>query len=101
MHTYLHLIPYQVNAEIEAVSEVPKGIELITAPKIWEKSKGKGITGRYWTQAAMSPILIWASGLSGDGISLVMIMEILMYTLTITDMEPMWLAQLLSITIQE
>ncbi|WP_258831246.1 S8 family peptidase [Peribacillus frigoritolerans] len=44
MERKLHLIPYQVNEEIEAVSEVPKGIELIAAPKIWEKSKGKGIT---------------------------------------------------------
>ncbi|MFB7638322.1 S8 family peptidase [Peribacillus butanolivorans] len=44
MERKLHLIPYQVNEEIEAVYEVPKGIELIAAPKIWEKSKGKGIT---------------------------------------------------------
>ncbi|MFP5112219.1 S8 family peptidase [Bacillaceae bacterium C204] len=40
----LHLFPYQVNALVEAVSEVPEGIEMIEAPKIWEKSKGKGIT---------------------------------------------------------
>lgn len=39
----LHLFPYQVNAVVEMVSEVPKGIELIAAPKIWEQSKGKGI----------------------------------------------------------
>jgi major intracellular serine protease len=44
MEQRLHLIPYQVNAVVEVVSEVPKGIELIAAPKIWEKSKGKGIT---------------------------------------------------------
>jgi major intracellular serine protease len=44
MKQRLHLIPYQVNAVVEVVSEVPKGIELISAPKIWEKSKGKGIT---------------------------------------------------------
>ncbi|MDF2788697.1 MAG: in-like serine protease, partial [Neobacillus sp.] len=44
MKQRLHLIPYQVNAVVETVSEVPKGIELISAPKIWEKSKGKGIT---------------------------------------------------------
>jgi major intracellular serine protease len=44
MERKLHLIPYQVNEVVEAVSEAPKGIELIAAPKIWEKSKGKGIT---------------------------------------------------------
>jgi major intracellular serine protease len=44
MERRLHLIPYQVDEEVEVVSEVPKGIELIAAPKIWEKSKGKGIT---------------------------------------------------------
>jgi major intracellular serine protease len=44
MEQRLHLIPYQVNEVVEVVSEVPKGIELIAAPKIWEKSKGKGIT---------------------------------------------------------
>lgn len=44
MEQGLHLIPYQVNALVEVVSEVPEGIEMIEAPKIWEKSKGKGIT---------------------------------------------------------
>lgn len=44
MEQGLHLIPYQVNALVEVVSEVPEGIEMIAAPKIWEKSKGKGIT---------------------------------------------------------
>jgi major intracellular serine protease len=44
MEQRLHLIPYQVNEVVEVVSEVPKGIELIAAPKIWEKSKGKEIT---------------------------------------------------------
>jgi major intracellular serine protease len=44
MEQRLRLIPYQVNEVVEVVSEVPKGIEMIEAPKIWEKSKGKGIT---------------------------------------------------------
>ena len=44
MEQKLHLIPYEVNAVVEAVSEVPKGVDLIAAPKVWEKSKGKGIT---------------------------------------------------------
>lgn len=44
MEQKLHLIPYQVNEVVEVVEVVPKGIELIAAPKIWENSKGKGIT---------------------------------------------------------
>src|SRR3954452_8125469 len=44
MEQRLRLIPYQVNEVVEVVSEAPKGIEMIEAPKIWENSKGKGIT---------------------------------------------------------
>ncbi|MFB6468515.1 S8 family peptidase [Cytobacillus sp. Hz8] len=44
MEQKLHLIPHQVNAELEVVSEVPEGVEMIAAPKIWEITKGKGIT---------------------------------------------------------
>lgn len=44
MERKVRLIPYQVDALVEKVAEVPKGIELIQAPKLWEKSKGKGIT---------------------------------------------------------
>ncbi|CAM5426468.1 hypothetical protein LSPH24S_07240 [Lysinibacillus sphaericus] len=59
MKQKLHLIPFQVNEVVEVVEVVPVGIELIAAPKVWENSKGKGITvSRYWTQAATSPILI-------------------------------------------
>ncbi|CAM5214247.1 Major intracellular serine protease OS=Ureibacillus acetophenoni OX=614649 GN=SAMN05877842_11384 PE=3 SV=1 [Ureibacillus acetophenoni] len=44
MEQKLRLLPYEVNAVIEVVSEVPKGVELIAAPKVWENSKGNGIT---------------------------------------------------------
>lgn len=44
MEKRLRLIPYQVNEVVEVVSEMPEGINMIGAPKIWEKSKGKGIT---------------------------------------------------------
>ncbi|MGG3470527.1 S8 family peptidase [Neobacillus pocheonensis] len=44
MEREVRLIPYQVLAEVEEVAEVPKGVEMIQAPKIWEKTKGKGIT---------------------------------------------------------
>lgn len=44
MERKVRLIPYQMIAEFEEVTEVPKGVELIQAPEIWEKTKGKGIT---------------------------------------------------------
>ncbi|MDQ0217751.1 serine protease [Peribacillus cavernae] len=44
MERKVRLIPYQVVGEVEVVSEVPRGIELVQAPKVWEKTKGKGIT---------------------------------------------------------
>lgn len=44
MEREMRLIPYQLIAEVEEVTEVPDGVELIQAPKVWEKSKGKGMT---------------------------------------------------------
>lgn len=44
MERRMRLIPYKVVGEVDVVSEVPRGIELIQAPKIWEQTKGKGIT---------------------------------------------------------
>jgi len=44
MEHKVHLFPYQVNTVVDEVSEVPKGVELIAAPEIWEDSKGNGIT---------------------------------------------------------
>ncbi|MFD0048981.1 S8 family peptidase [Actinomycetes bacterium NPDC127524] len=44
MERKMHLYPYQVIAQKEAVSEIPKGVELIQAPKVWDKTKGSGIT---------------------------------------------------------
>lgn len=44
MKRQVRLIPFKVNEKIELVSEIPKGVEMIEAPKLWEKSKGKGIT---------------------------------------------------------
>ncbi|MEH7336349.1 S8 family peptidase [Neobacillus drentensis] len=44
MERKVRLIPYQVMAEVEEVTEVPKGVEMIQSPKVWEKTKGKGIT---------------------------------------------------------
>jgi major intracellular serine protease len=44
MERKVSLIPYQFIAELEEVTEVPKGVEMIQAPAVWEKSTGKGIT---------------------------------------------------------
>ncbi|MFJ7936476.1 S8 family peptidase [Sporosarcina sp. NPDC096371] len=44
MEKYAHVIPYEVIETIEEVNEVPEGVVLIQAPKVWSETKGKGIT---------------------------------------------------------
>ncbi|GHH96941.1 S8 family peptidase [Neobacillus kokaensis] len=44
MEQKMRLIPYRFIAEVEEAAEVPTGVEMIQAPKIWERTKGKGIT---------------------------------------------------------
>ncbi|MED4228263.1 S8 family peptidase [Neobacillus cucumis] len=44
MERIVRLIPYKLIAKVEAVTEVPKGVEMIQAPKIWGKTKGLGTT---------------------------------------------------------
>jgi major intracellular serine protease len=44
MERKVRLIPYQFITEVEEVTEVPKGVEMIHAPAFWEKSEGQGIT---------------------------------------------------------
>ncbi len=44
MERHVHVIPFQVIEHAEKVNEVPKGVEMIQAPKIWDQTKGKGIT---------------------------------------------------------
>ena len=44
MEQVVRVIPYKVVEHVEEVGEIPEGIELIQAPKIWEQTKGKGIT---------------------------------------------------------
>ncbi|WP_199621173.1 S8 family peptidase [Paenibacillus alkalitolerans] len=36
--------PYSVIEQAEEVNEVPNGVEMIQAPKIWSQTKGKGVT---------------------------------------------------------
>lgn len=44
MERIIHVIPFQVIEHAEKVNEIPKGVEMIQAPKIWDQTKGKGIT---------------------------------------------------------
>lgn len=43
MKHYVRVIPHTVIQQEESVKEVPKGVELIQAPEIWDETKGKGI----------------------------------------------------------
>ncbi|KAF0817510.1 MULTISPECIES: S8 family peptidase [unclassified Cytobacillus] len=43
MEQSVRVIPYKVIQQEEDVNEVPSGVELIQAPKVWSESKGKGI----------------------------------------------------------
>lgn len=43
MEQDVRVIPYRVVEENEVIKEVPKGVELIQAPKLWNETKGKGI----------------------------------------------------------
>ncbi|MBM7691220.1 major intracellular serine protease [Peribacillus deserti] len=44
MEQVVRVIPYKFVEHVEEAVEVPKGIELIQAPKVWEQTKGKGMT---------------------------------------------------------
>lgn len=44
MENYAHVFPYAVIETMADINEVPSGVELIQAPKIWSETKGKGIT---------------------------------------------------------
>lgn len=44
MERKVRLIPFQVIKQVKKVNEVPKGVGMIQAPKIWDQTKGKGIT---------------------------------------------------------
>lgn len=44
MNNVVRAIPSIINQQVIDVKEVPKGVELIRAPKIWAKTKGEGVT---------------------------------------------------------
>ncbi|MBW5446266.1 S8 family serine peptidase [Cohnella sp. CFH 77786] len=44
MKRNVRVIPFEVLEERDNVHEVPKGVELVQAPAIWEQTMGKGVT---------------------------------------------------------
>jgi major intracellular serine protease len=44
MKNLVQVIPFEVNVRVSEVNEVPTGVDLIQAPKIWNVTKGRGIT---------------------------------------------------------
>lgn len=43
MERKVSVMPFRVIKQVEKVNEVPKGVEMIQAPKIWNQTKGKGV----------------------------------------------------------
>jgi major intracellular serine protease len=43
MEQEVRVIPYRLVEENEEIKEIPRGVELIQAPKLWHETKGKGI----------------------------------------------------------
>ncbi|CAM3713258.1 S8 family peptidase [Mesobacillus zeae] len=44
MEKCVQLIPYKLVEQLGVANEIPKGVEIIQAPEVWEQTKGKGIT---------------------------------------------------------
>lgn len=44
MEQNVRVIPFKFIQETDAANEIPKGVELIQAPKIWKDTKGEGVT---------------------------------------------------------
>jgi major intracellular serine protease len=44
MKRVVRVIPYHIDEQLDAVNEVPKGIEMIEAPEIWNVTMGEGVT---------------------------------------------------------
>ena len=44
MKRYVRVIPYHINEELDSVNEIPKGIEMIEAPEIWDDTMGEDVT---------------------------------------------------------
>ena len=44
MKNYAQVIPYEMIGQAANTNEIPAGVALIQAPRIWDETKGKGIT---------------------------------------------------------
>lgn len=44
MKREVQVIPYHIDQQLDSVNEVPKGIEMIEAPEIWNVTMGEGVT---------------------------------------------------------
>lgn len=44
MENYAQVIPYEMIGQAVNTNEIPAGVALIQAPRIWDETKGKGIT---------------------------------------------------------
>ena len=44
MKNYAQVIPYEMIGQAANTNEIPAGVALIQAPRIWNETKGKGIT---------------------------------------------------------
>ncbi|MBU9707640.1 S8 family peptidase [Paenibacillus sp. AK121] len=43
MERKVHIIPYQVIKQEQQVNEIPRGVELIQAPAVWNQTRGRGV----------------------------------------------------------
>lgn len=43
MERKVHIIPYQVIKQEQQVNEIPRGVELIQAPAVWNQTRGQGV----------------------------------------------------------
>lgn len=72
--TQYRLIPYTVESIVERIKEIPEGVNMIEAPKIWEKSeKGAGVvvaiidTGCQTNHPDLKGAIIGGKNFSDDG----------------------------------
>lgn len=57
MKNYVHVIPHKLVEQLNEVNEIPTGVDIIQAPKIWEKQKEKELQLRCWIPVVIQTIL--------------------------------------------
>lgn len=72
MERKVRVIPFQVIEQVEKVNELPRGVEMIQAEKIWDQTKGKGIkvaildTGCDMTHPDLKERIVGGRNFTGD-----------------------------------